>query len=79
MSSSGLHGVLLVDKIKLSEHLHVTSPDRIKGFVNLGPFTTDGQAVPSDVEITMMLVPFASKWTQVIGVFATSGNAKAEL
>lgn len=79
MSRFELHGGLLVDEIKLSEHLQVTSSGRIEGFVDLGPFTADAQDVPCDHRMVIMFVPFAGKWTQVIGAFATSGNAKAEV
>ncbi|XP_054928431.1 uncharacterized protein [Dermacentor andersoni] len=79
ISSFKLRGGLLVDEIKLSEHLNVTSSGRIEGFVDLGPFTAEGQNVPCDHGMVVMFVPFAAKWTQVIGTFATSGNAKAEV
>lgn len=79
MDSFKLRGGLLVDEIKLSEHLNVTSSGRIEGFVDLGPFTTDGQNVPSDHGMVVMFVPFTGRWSQVIGTFATSGNVKAEM
>ncbi|KAH6940359.1 hypothetical protein HPB50_026979 [Hyalomma asiaticum] len=39
MSEHQRHGGLLVDEIKLSEHLSVLSSGQIQGFVNLGEFT----------------------------------------
>ncbi|KAH6935725.1 hypothetical protein HPB50_008666 [Hyalomma asiaticum] len=39
----------------------------------------EGQNVPCDHGMVIMFVPFTGKWTQIIGAFATSGNAKAEI
>ncbi|KAH6920170.1 hypothetical protein HPB50_028842 [Hyalomma asiaticum] len=79
ISSFQRRGGLLVDEIKLSEHLNVTSSGRIEGFVDMGPFSGEGQNVPCDHGMVIMFVPFTGKWTQIIGAFATSGNAKAEI
>lgn len=79
ISSFRRRGGLLVDEIKLSEHLTVTSTGHIEGFVDMGPFTTDGQNVPCDHGMIVMFVPLTGKWNQVIGAFATSSNVKGEM
>lgn len=79
LSSFELHGGLLVDEIQFSEHLHVTASRHTEGFIDMVPLTADGQDVPCDHGMVIMLVPFVGKWTQVICAFATSGNAKAEV
>ncbi|XP_075540088.1 uncharacterized protein LOC142574996 [Dermacentor variabilis] len=79
MSSMNRRGGLLVDEIKLSEHLMVTPSGHIEGFVDMGPFTSEGQTVTCDHGMVVMFVPFTGKWSQVIGAFATSANVKAEM
>ncbi|XP_040063511.2 uncharacterized protein LOC120837930 [Ixodes scapularis] len=78
ISSFKRRGGLLVDEIKLSEHLTVTPSGHIEGFVDMGPTMTEGQNVVCDHGMIIMFVPFTGKWTQIIGAFATNGNAKAE-
>lgn len=54
------HGGLLVDEMKLSENLSVTSGAHIEGFVDLGSFTpnNDKHVVP-DHGTVIVFVPFA--------------------
>lgn len=78
ISSFKRRGGLLVDEIKLSEHLTVTPSGHIEGFVDMGSSMTEGQNVVCDHGMIIMFVPFTGKWTQIIGAFATNGNAKAE-
>ncbi|KAG0413268.1 hypothetical protein HPB47_009572 [Ixodes persulcatus] len=78
ISSFKRRGGLLVDEIKLSEHLTVTPSGHIEGFVDIGSSMTEGQNVVCDHGMIIMFVPFTGKWTQIIGAFATNGNAKAE-
>lgn len=59
--------------------LHVTASGRTEGFIDMVPLTADGQDVPCDHGMVIMLVPFAGKWTEVICAFATSANAKAKV
>ncbi|KAH6936183.1 hypothetical protein HPB50_014575 [Hyalomma asiaticum] len=60
------HGGLIVDEMKLSEHLSVTAAGHIEGFVDLGPFTSDDyKHTVSDHGMVIMFVPFIGKWTQV--------------
>lgn len=80
LDSFKLHGGLLVDEIKLSEHLSVTPSARIDGFVNLGRFMPYSQRhEPCDHGMLIMFCPFAGKWTQILAVFATHGNVEGEL
>ncbi|XP_064472820.1 uncharacterized protein LOC135387642 [Ornithodoros turicata] len=79
LTSFKRHGGLLIDEIKLSEHLTVTATGQIEGFVDLGCFTADKANAPCDHGMVIMFVPFTGKWMQIIGAFATSGNVKAEL
>nr|XP_050031690.1 uncharacterized protein LOC126527888 [Dermacentor andersoni] len=79
MSTFRRRGGLLVDELNLSEHLKVTSSGHIEGFIDMGPFTEIGESFPCDHGMEVMFVPFTGKWTQIIGCFATRGNAKAEL
>lgn len=74
------HGGLLVDELKLSEHLCVKSTGHIEGFVDLGDYTTKAdKGVQSDHGMVILFVPFVGKWSQVIGTFATRGNVKGDL
>nr|XP_037280523.1 uncharacterized protein LOC119173843 [Rhipicephalus microplus] len=74
------HGGLLIDEMKLSEHLSVTSAATIEGLVDLGHFTSKkDKCEPCDHGMVIMFAPFTGKWTQVLAVFATHGNVKGEL
>lgn len=80
MDEFHLHGGLIVDEMKLSEHLSVSSAGHIDGFVDLGPFTSDeDKHNVSDHGMVIMFVPFVGKWTQVLAAFATKGNIKGTL
>lgn len=69
------HGGLIVDEMKLSEQLSVTTAGHIEGFVDLGPFTSeDDKHTVCDHGMVIMFVPFVGKWTQVIAAFATKRN-----
>ncbi|KAH9382660.1 hypothetical protein HPB48_023214 [Haemaphysalis longicornis] len=70
------HGGILVDEMKLSEHLSVTSSGHREGFVDLGPFTADREHHEADLGMIIMFVPFTGKWTQILACFATRGNIK---
>lgn len=74
------HGGLIVDEMKLSEHLSVTTAGQIKGFVNLGSFTSEeDKHTVCDHGMVVIFVPFIGKWTQVLAAFATKGNIKGTL
>ncbi|KAH6939140.1 hypothetical protein HPB50_016112 [Hyalomma asiaticum] len=74
------HGGLLVDEMKLSENLAVTSGALIEGFVDLGSFTPDSDKhAVCDHGMVICFVPFVGKWTQILAVFATHGNVKGDL
>ncbi|KAH7976627.1 hypothetical protein HPB52_017027 [Rhipicephalus sanguineus] len=47
-----------------------------QGFVDLGEFTKpEDKYQQCDHGMVIMFVPFAGKWSQIVGVFATKGNA----
>ncbi|KAM7281815.1 hypothetical protein ISCGN_001976 [Ixodes scapularis] len=72
------HGGLVLDEMKLSSHLDMTASARIEGFVNLGQFTEEAdQHTRADHGLVVMFQPFVGRWTQIIGVFASSGNVKS--
>ncbi|KAG0429309.1 hypothetical protein HPB47_023763 [Ixodes persulcatus] len=74
------HGGLLVDELKLSQHLRVKQSGHIEGFVDLGKYTsTTDKSVESDHGMVIMFVPFVGKWSQIIGTFATNGKMKGEI
>ncbi|XP_042150354.1 uncharacterized protein LOC120840815 [Ixodes scapularis] len=74
------HGGLVLDEMKLSAHLDLSASSTIQGFVDLGSFTPkDQRHTKADHGLVLMFQPFVGKWTQVIGVFASSGNVKADL
>ncbi|KAK8785529.1 hypothetical protein V5799_008105 [Amblyomma americanum] len=74
------HGGLIVDEMKLSEHLSVTAAGHIEGFVDLGPFTSDDDKhIVCDHGMVVMFVPFVGKWTQRLAAFAIKGNIKGSL
>lgn len=74
------HGGLILDEMKLSEHLSATTPGHLESFVDLGAFrpTEDRHAI-CDNEMVIMFAPFGGQWTQVIAAFATRGNIKGNL
>ncbi|KAG0431514.1 hypothetical protein HPB47_021709 [Ixodes persulcatus] len=66
MNSFKKHGGLLVDELKLSEHLCVKQSGQIEGFVDLGDYTSaEEKSVQSDHGMVIMFVPFVGKWSQV--------------
>lgn len=74
------HSGLLVDELKLSEHMCVKTAGHFEGFVDLGDHTSfTDKGVKSDHAMVILFVPFVGKWSQVIGTFATSGNMKGDL
>nr|XP_037276608.1 uncharacterized protein LOC119169682 [Rhipicephalus microplus] len=74
------HGGLIVDELKLSEHLSVNSEGRIDGFVDLGQFTSDkDKHSVCDHGMVIIFVPFVGKWTQILAAFATHGNINGNL
>ncbi|XP_075737463.1 uncharacterized protein LOC142777044 [Rhipicephalus microplus] len=74
------HGGLIVDEMKLSENLSVSSSGHIQGFVDMGQFTpsSDKHKV-ADHGMVLMFVPFTGEWTQILASFATQGNMKGNL
>ncbi|XP_077496128.1 uncharacterized protein LOC144107018 [Amblyomma americanum] len=80
MDNFSRHGGLIVDEMKLSEHLSVTTAGHVDGFVDLGAFSSseDKHAV-CDHGMVIIFVPFVGKWTQILGAFATRGNVEGSL
>lgn len=73
-------GGIVIDEMKLSEHLSVTTGAKIEGFVDLGPYTPEEQkTLPCNHGLVVMFVPLVGKWTQVLGAFASNENVKGEL
>ncbi|XP_077519809.1 uncharacterized protein LOC144129531 [Amblyomma americanum] len=80
MDSFSRHGGLLIDEMKLSEHLSMEKCAKLRGFVDLGPFTPPEDAgLPCDHGMVVMFVPFTGRFSQIIGTFAANGNAKGNL
>lgn len=80
MSEFRRHVGILVDEMKLSESFQVGSTGKIDGFVDLGPFTPANERhLPCGHGTVIMFAPLVGKWTQILGVFATSSNVKGEL
>ncbi|KAH7979238.1 hypothetical protein HPB49_008804 [Dermacentor silvarum] len=74
------HGGLIVDEMKLSENLSVSSSGHIEGFVDIGQLTpATAKHKVADHGMVIMFVPFNGKWTQILASFATQGNMKGNL
>ncbi|KAK8761028.1 hypothetical protein V5799_027705 [Amblyomma americanum] len=59
MDTFSRHGDLLVDEIKLSEHLSVKAAGNIEGFVDLGDYTTsDHKGVLADHGMIVLFQPY---------------------
>lgn len=80
MSEFQCHGGILIDEMKLSENFQVKSTGQIDGFVDLGPFTPESERqLPCNHGMVIMFAPLVGKWTQILGVFATSSNVNGNL
>lgn len=56
------HGGLVFDELKLSENISVKASGELSGFVDLGPFTDDGnKAALSDHGLVVMFQPFQGR------------------
>ncbi|KAH9371810.1 hypothetical protein HPB48_018449 [Haemaphysalis longicornis] len=74
------HGGILIDEMKLSGCLKVTSNGRIEGFVDLGPYTsTDQNTETCDHGLVVLFQPFSGNFQQILGVFGSHSNVKAEV
>ncbi|KAH7960047.1 hypothetical protein HPB49_016702 [Dermacentor silvarum] len=73
-------GGIVIDEIKLSEHLSVDTAGRVSGFVDLGAYTPkEEKQLPCDHGLVVMFVPLTGSWSQILGTFATRTNIKGEL
>ncbi|KAM7281357.1 uncharacterized protein ISCGN_006283 [Ixodes scapularis] len=78
MDDFSCHGGLVIDELKLSEHLDVKSNGGIEGFVDLGEQSpSDQKGILADHGMVVLFQPFTGNWTQILGVFAARGNVKA--
>ncbi|KAM7294419.1 uncharacterized protein ISCGN_023925 [Ixodes scapularis] len=78
MDELSLHGGIVFDEMKLSEHVSVKSSGALEGFVDLGSFTPgDQKTTTCDHGLVVMFQPFHGDWTQVLGTFAPRSNVKA--
>ncbi|XP_029823499.2 uncharacterized protein LOC115309382 [Ixodes scapularis] len=78
MDEFSLHGGIVFDEMKLSEHVSVKSSGALEGFVDLGSFTPgDQKTTTCDHGLVVMFQPFQGDWTQVLGTFASRSNVKA--
>ncbi|KAG0444738.1 hypothetical protein HPB47_013439 [Ixodes persulcatus] len=68
MPESERHGGLVLDELKLSEHLTVAASGHLQGFVDLDKFTPpELRAVPADHGLLLVFQPFMGDWIQIIG------------
>ncbi|KAH9360310.1 hypothetical protein HPB48_018332 [Haemaphysalis longicornis] len=80
MDEFKLHGGLVLDETKLSEHLPVYTGGPIECFVKLGPFTSEQDKHNiCGHGMAILFVPFVGEWTQMLTAFATMGNIKGTL
>nr|XP_037279949.1 LOW QUALITY PROTEIN: uncharacterized protein LOC119172911 [Rhipicephalus microplus] len=74
------HGGLLIDELKLSESLKVTSSGLIEGFVDLGKYTSLDQSTQTcDHGLVVLYQSFSGNFQQILGVFGSRGNVKANV
>ncbi|KAH8031353.1 hypothetical protein HPB51_016411 [Rhipicephalus microplus] len=74
------HGGIIFDEMKLAERFNVSAAGTVEGFVDLGKFTQEeDRTTPADHGMLMMFQPFQGDWTQILGVFSSKGNIKAEM
>ncbi|KAH8020872.1 hypothetical protein HPB51_007968 [Rhipicephalus microplus] len=77
MDTFSRHEGLLLDEIKLSEHLNVKAAGYIEGFVDLGDYTNSNyKGVLADHGMVVLFQPYTGSWTQILGVFASKGNVQ---
>ncbi|XP_075730966.1 transposable element P transposase isoform X2 [Rhipicephalus microplus] len=73
-------GDIVIDEMKLSEHLSVNTAGKVNGFVDLGTYTPEEQKqLPCDHGLVVMFVPLIGSWSQILGTFATRTDIKGEL
>ncbi|KAH6931816.1 hypothetical protein HPB50_000881 [Hyalomma asiaticum] len=74
------HGGILIDEMKLSESLKVTSSGFIEGFVDLGKYTPLDQSTQTcDHGLVVLYQPFSGNFSQILGVFGSHGNVKGDM
>ncbi|KAG8184313.1 hypothetical protein JTE90_018719 [Oedothorax gibbosus] len=80
LENSEKHGNLLFDELKLSENLKMDSNGVVQGYVNYGPdLTPDSEmGLKCNHGLVLLFQPFRGDWVQIIGVFGTHQNVKAD-
>ncbi|KAG8192301.1 hypothetical protein JTE90_002123 [Oedothorax gibbosus] len=80
LENSEKHGNLLFDELKLSENLKMDSNGVVQGYVNYGPdLTPDSEMnLICNHGLVLLFQPFRGDWVQIIGVFGTHQNVKAD-
>lgn len=74
------HGGILVDEMKLSENLTVSSTGKVDGFVDLGKYNSPEQeSVQCDHGLVILFQPFTGNWQQILGAFGAQSNVKADI
>lgn len=81
METSEKHGNLLFDELKLSENLQMDSSGVVQGYVDYGQeLTPDSQMNQiCNHGLVLLFQPFKGDWVQIVGVFGTHQNVKADL
>ncbi|KAM7289328.1 uncharacterized protein ISCGN_029458 [Ixodes scapularis] len=68
MDDFSCHGGLVIDELKLSEHLDVKSNGGIEGFVDLGEQSpSDQKGILADHGMVVLFQPFTVRFSQVVG------------
>ncbi|XP_031781272.1 uncharacterized protein LOC116416548 isoform X2 [Nasonia vitripennis] len=77
MDQSDVHGVLLVDEMKLSKSVSFNRQNlQMEGFTDLGIYTPEHQkGQKGDHALVNMFQPFKGKWVQALGCFLSKGSA----
>lgn len=74
------HGGILTDEMKLSVNLNVTSSGFIEGFIYLDAYTSPEQSMERcDHGLVVLFQPFSGHFKQILGVFGSHSNVKADV
>ncbi|XP_042145525.1 uncharacterized protein LOC120844447 [Ixodes scapularis] len=80
MDEFSRHGIIAFDEMKLSEHIDVKSSGSLEGFVDLGQFGEENSSEElADHGLVVVFQPFSGTWMQILGVFSSKSNVKANL
>ncbi|KAG0417698.1 hypothetical protein HPB47_005403 [Ixodes persulcatus] len=80
MDEFSRHGIIAFDEMKLSEHIDVKSSGYLEGFADLGQFGEENSSEElADHGLVVVFQPFSGKWMQILGVFSSKSNVKANV